>query len=162
MVDLYEDMVIALFFCLTWLASATIQLIIDQVRTDPSAQEIKHWKISYCLILNFIRGIDQFFELPLFLFIVKQFTACSLMSANLVYYKIFTAHRTQEMFTYVFLFKNALLMSVVLFAVQNMNHKAQVLIFELFVRRCDSTDQSEVMLSPSPESELLIRLIISG
>ena len=60
-----------LFTSLTWLASSSIQVIIDDVRNfnpmsdSATALRINKWKKSYFLILSFIEDIDRMFG-PIF------------------------------------------------------------------------------------------------
>ena len=84
-VDLYECLIISSFFCLTWLASKSIQLIIVDVRTYSSlsrqaaSYQVKKWMQHYSCITSFVDGINEFFETPLLLYIVKQFSLFSLL-----------------------------------------------------------------------------------
>ena len=78
-VGLYEWLAITLFVILTWLASQSIQIIIDDVETFAPAlhqtydQRLKKWKRSYCLISNFVLEVKRFFELVLLQYITIQF-----------------------------------------------------------------------------------------
>ena len=150
MTDLYEDLTIALFFSLTYIASMSLQLIIDDVRVcsivphSTPAHQIMQWKTSYCLVLNFTRRVNQFLEATLFLFIAKQFTMCSLMFVSAVCLWAKDARGMSDAFVTAYLLKNTVLISVITFGSQNMKHKSKVLQVELFTQRCTSTNQSEV------------------
>ena len=150
-VDFYEDLTIALFFCLTWLASKSIEIIIDDVQTySPALQQasslrVLKWQRSYCLIMNFIQGVGQFFEVALFLFLLKQFLFLFFFFVHVVFYTFFLGNNRFISFYLMNILKNFLLMSAIIFGSHLMKKKTGILVEELSTRRCFmSVAQAEV------------------
>ena len=149
-VDFYEDLTIALFFCLTWVASKSIQIIIEDVQShspsvQPSGHRVMWWKRSYCLIINFVQAVGHFFEVALFLFVLKQFLLFFLFFVHSVFFTLFLGNSHLISFYVAHLLKNILLMSIIVFGSQNLKKKADLLVDELTTwRYFKSTAQSEV------------------
>ena len=150
-VDFYEDVTIALFFVLTWMASMSIQIIIDDVQTcsltlqQASCHQMMKWKRNYCSIINFVQGVGQFFDVALFLFIVKQFMLFFLFFILAVFFALLDGDKQTISYYVVHLLKNAALMSTVVCGSQIMKRKADALLYELTTMRCfECTAQSQV------------------
>ena len=94
-IETYDCLVVAFFFCLTWLASETIQLIIDDVETYTTAlyetrgQRVKKWQRRYCLISSFIEEIERFFQLFLFILVTTKLCSLFLFIAKLIHLTLF-------------------------------------------------------------------------
>ena len=65
--EFYKDLIFILFICLIWLASKSIQVIVNDVETrfskiqDVSVHRVIEWKRNYFLTLDWIEEINGFF-----------------------------------------------------------------------------------------------------
>ena len=88
LIEWYESLVIASFFCLTVLASKSFQLIVDDVRSYSAAgrqatsHRVLRWKQSYASVLSFLGGVNRFYETSLVVYVVKQFSLLSFLLIN--------------------------------------------------------------------------------
>lgn len=88
LLDMHECLTVALFGCLTKLASMSIQLIIEEVKNPflpvdyLTRSQLLKWKRSFYLIMKFIRKIDDYFSMFLFIFFTNQFLTFFLDSCN--------------------------------------------------------------------------------
>ena len=133
MMDFYEDLSTILFVNLTWLASMSLEGIAEEVQNaaqpfhDLAGHQVKKWKRTYCLIMNFVEEIDQFFGMFLLISFVKLYVTFFLFSFSAVVY-MFTSKK-RLVFMIVYLIKNLVLMSVVIFASEQMRRKVSLKTF---------------------------------
>lgn len=79
-----------IFVCLTWVASITIQGIIDEVEIqltlikDMSIQRIRKWRRIYFTTFDFIEEIDVFFGPVLLLIFMNSFALIVLYGSRFV------------------------------------------------------------------------------
>jgi len=131
LLELYECLTITLFFCLTWSASQGIQSIIDDVENyspafhPASGHRVMLWSRSYCLMINFIDQVNRFFELTLFLFILKEFVFFFLFLTSVVGLIDSVASHNPDVYLFqvVSIIKNLALFLMVIIGVQNMKRK---------------------------------------
>lgn len=139
LLELYECLTVALFFCLTWLASSSIQVIIDDVEDDSAAfhqasnLQIIKWSRSYCLVMNFIHHVNLFLELPLFIFILKEFIFLFVFLTSVVGLMDNEASHNLDLYIFqvVYLIKNTTLFAMVIIGAQNMKRKVRYRCFNL-------------------------------
>ena len=132
LLELYECVVIATFFCLTWLASKSIQLIIDDVESyspvfrQASGHRVVEWSRGYCLIMNFVCEISCFFELMLFVFVLKVFVFFFIFLTSVEGVIDSEASHNSDLYIFqvVYIIKNGILFTLVIIGVQNMKKKA--------------------------------------
>ena len=118
----------SLFVCLTWLASMSIQTIIEDTQnslimfTDVTGNQTRKWNQSYHLIMDFVEGINQFFGIYLFMTITKLFLTCFIYMfyiANYLYGG--KASSSSEYIRYLVV--NLIQMSLILAGTHNMGEK---------------------------------------
>ena len=118
----------SLFVCLTWLASLSIQTIIEDTQnslimfTDVTGNQTRKWKQSYYLIIDFVEGTNQFFGIYLFLTITKLFISCFIHMFYIANY--LHSGEISGLVTYIsFLVVSLIQMSLILAGTHNMGEK---------------------------------------
>ena len=85
-IDVYIDLIYMLFLCLIWLASKSIQVIVNDIETyfskieDVSVYQIIKWKRNYFIIWDWIEEIDTFFGPVLVISVANKFLTTSIYS----------------------------------------------------------------------------------
>ena len=134
-INLYECFSVVLFLSMTWLASMSLQVIMEEVRSSfpPSGGNALplplKWKQSYHLISNYIREIDRFFGTFLLVFFVKGFLYCFTVSCELI---VFMNSSDSARFYIYGLFRNTSLNGLVIFGSYNMKKKVTSLDIDRF------------------------------
>ena len=91
----YKDSVSLLFVCLIWLASKSIQVIVndvetrfstikDQLSSQVSVQQVIKWKRDYFITLDWIEEIDGFFGPVLVISFTNIFLTTSIFSFRIL------------------------------------------------------------------------------
>ena len=134
LIELYECLSVALFFCLTWLASTSVQLIIDDVESYGSAdcRTSKHrlmkWKQSYHSISSLVGEIGRFFETPLLVYFVKQFFLLSFLMINAMFEFYHERHEGMfVVFDVVQILRNFILMLLVVIGSQCLSNQVRII-----------------------------------
>ena len=132
-IDMWECSSVLLFHLLIWLASMSIQVIIEEVKNpfppiyDTICSQAVKWKRSYFSIFKFINQVNQFFGFFLLFFIVKQLVAIFLLICNALFcLTALSIHGTKALTFHYFIScfsRNFLLMALVLIPPQNMEQK---------------------------------------
>ena len=84
--EVYKDLISLLFVCLIWLASKSIQIIVNDVETrfstiqDDAVHQVIEWKRNYFVTLDWIEEIDGFFGPVLVISFANIFLTTSFLS----------------------------------------------------------------------------------
>ena len=126
--NLYEWLTVSLFILLTWLASMSFQVMIDEVKTRPPIQQgassqLMKWHQSYCSTLNLIRAIEEFFGAFLFISFAKQFVLLNYYLFDItVYWSVNESDRFPAV-SIAFLISSIVPVLMIIYASQNMRKK---------------------------------------
>lgn len=121
----YECFLVVLFVSLTWLANMSIQILIQDVQTDTVLLElidnvVLNWKRRYCIILEFIEEVNNFFGPALLIFISKyviMFIVYSFMLVNQFHYHV------KSIFALGYMIRNLFLILLLVIGTQKMKNK---------------------------------------
>ena len=127
----------SLFVCLTWLASMSIQAIIEDTQnslimfTDVTGNQTRKWQQSYYLIMDFVDGISQSFGTYLFLLITKLFLTCFIYMFDIANY-LYNGEISSLLEYFGYLVANLIQMSLILAGTHNMVEKVYFIITKTY------------------------------
>ena len=127
----------SLFLCLTWLASMSIQAIIEDTQnplimfTDVTDNQTMKWQQSYYLIMDFVDGISQSFGTYLFLLITKLFLTCFIYMFDIANY-LYNGEISSSLEYSGYLVANLIQMSLILAGTHNMVEKVYFIITKTY------------------------------
>ena len=120
--------IIMAYFSLTWLVSMSIQVIIDEVKNSPhrtpaDQQLAIKWNRSYCLIINFVEEIDNFFGSVLLVYTGQLFFLGFQNSFQVIMSAVAKENLLNCVYPVSYIVKNVSILLLVIYGAQRMKKK---------------------------------------
>jgi len=141
--EIFQDLLMVLFLCLTYLATITNETIIQDVSTrsfqwrNVSLYWIRQWKKNYFAVQEYVKEIDRFFG-PTLIITFAKISVDIIVTCSVVVNWIFQIEARNPLLFILKTITNILLAAGSIIAAQKMEEKASDLTKEL--KKCDFTD----------------------
>ena len=128
MVGLYYSLPKILFGCLIWVASMSIEFIIEDVKIylptlDLAGHRVVKWKKSYHVILNYIEEINQFYGVPLVIMVSNMFGEIVLRTSAVI-----ADYPNNLLVHFISIGRMLIILSLMVYATEKMKEKVTVLV----------------------------------